>query len=140
MINAPNTNRAGRRGVGVADSEPMRRTQKPHLITDAERSLEEELRGREIRYVVMMSLRAVCVIVGAILVMVKAPLLPLWLVICVTGAVVLPWAAVLLANDRGPRPEHKLRNRFRPRTESPPDSRALTASEPEPHKIIDVEP
>jgi hypothetical protein len=114
-----------------------RRTRKPELITDAPRSPEEELRSREVRYVIMMVLRAVCVIVAAILVMTRPPLLGLWLVICVVAAVLLPWAAVLLANDKAPRPEHTMRNRLRrpPEPVAPPQ-RALPEGEA-PHKVID---
>jgi hypothetical protein len=139
-VPAPDTG-GGRREV--ADSTVMRRSGKPQLITDAERSVEEELRFREIRYVIMMSLRAVCVIVGAILVSVHAPWLPLWLTLCVAGAVVLPWTAVLLANDRAPRPEKRLRNRFHRNTgpSTLPVPRSLSESPDEaPPKVIDVEP
>jgi hypothetical protein len=118
----------------------MRRRAKSHLITDAPRSPEEELRAREIRYVIMMLLRAVCVIVGAVLVMVRPPLLGLWLVICVLGAVLLPWAAVLLANDRAPRPDARLRNKLhRQPTSEAAEPRALTETESTEHKVIDAE-
>ena len=70
------------------------------LITDAARSQGDQLRSREIRYVTMMSLRAVCLIIGAILVGVRPPLLPVWLVMCAAGMVLLPWMAVIIANDR----------------------------------------
>jgi hypothetical protein len=42
----------------------------------------------------------VCLIAGAILISVKPPLLPLWLILCAAGMVLLPWMAVLIANDR----------------------------------------
>jgi hypothetical protein len=48
----------------------------------------------------MMGLRAACLIVGAILISAQPPLLPVWLILCAAGMVVLPWAAVLIANDR----------------------------------------
>jgi hypothetical protein len=51
----------------------------------------------------MMGARTACLIVGAILVSVHAPLLPLWLIVCGIGMVFLPWFAVLIANDRPPR-------------------------------------
>lgn len=72
-------------------------------ITDVELSPDEELRIRTIRYVVMMSIRALLVIVCAVLVMIEAPLLWLWLPLGLVGMAVLPWLAVLLANDRLPR-------------------------------------
>ena len=72
----------------------------PVLITDAARSQDEQFRSRQIRYVTMMGLRAACLIVGAILISARPPLLSVWLVLCAAGMVVLPWAAVLIANDR----------------------------------------
>ena len=72
----------------------------PVLITDAARSQDEQFRSRQIRYVTMMVLRAGCLIAGAILISTHPPLLPVWLIICALGMVILPWAAVLIANDR----------------------------------------
>ena len=114
----------------------MKRARKPHLITDASQSPEQELRAREIRYVLMMGIRALCVIVAAVLVMTDAPLLPLWLTLCVAGAVILPWTAVLLANDRAPKPEHRMVNKFRRPTEEPSPSPALPQQQ---HRVIDAE-
>jgi hypothetical protein len=74
--------------------------ERPVLITDAARSQDEQFRSRQIRYVTMMGLRAACLIVGAILISAHPPLLSVWLVICALGMVILPWAAVLIANDR----------------------------------------
>jgi len=91
----------------------VKRDRQPALITDAQRSPSEQLRRREIRYVLMMSLRALCVILGGVLVMVRAPLLGLWLPLCGVGMVLLPWLAVILANDRAPKEEHRLSHRFR---------------------------
>ncbi len=51
----------------------------------------------------MMAARALCLILGAVLVSLQVPLLPLWLVLCGVGMVCLPWAAVLIANDRPPK-------------------------------------
>jgi len=77
--------------------------ERPVLITDAARSQGDQLRSREIRYVTMMGLRVSCLILGAILISAKPPLLPLWLILCAAGMVFLPWAAVLIANDRPPK-------------------------------------
>ena len=73
------------------------------LITDAARSPSDQLRSREIRYVTMMSARVACLILGGVLISLKVPLLPLWLILCAAGMVFLPWAAVLIANDRAPK-------------------------------------
>jgi len=91
----------------------MRRT--PVLITDAKISQEEELRRRERRYILMMGLRALCLILGAVLVMLKVPLLVVWLPLCGLGMVLLPWLAVILANDRPPKDQHRLK-RYRSNT------------------------
>ena len=72
----------------------------PVLITNAAQSPDDQFRSRQIRYVTMMSIRAACLIIGAVLISVQAPLLPVWLILCAAGMVFLPWAAVLIANDR----------------------------------------
>ena len=77
--------------------------ERPVLITDAARSQNEQFRSRQICYVTMMGVRAGCLILGAILISVKPPLLPVWLTLCAAGMVFLPWFAVLIANDRPPR-------------------------------------
>lgn len=77
--------------------------ERPVLITDAARSQNDQFRSRQIRYVTMMGMRAACLIIGAILISARPPLLPLWLTLCAAGMVFLPWAAVLIANDRPPR-------------------------------------
>ncbi|MET0424983.1 MAG: DUF3099 domain-containing protein [Actinoplanes sp.] len=74
--------------------------ERPVLITDAARSQDAQFRSRQIRYVTMMAIRAACVVLGAVLVSTRPPLLPLWLTLCAVGMVFLPWAAVLIANDR----------------------------------------
>jgi hypothetical protein len=54
--------------------------------------------------------------------------------------VVLPWLAVVLANNRAVKPEHRLSARFRPRraAEAEPSQPALTER---PHPtVIDAEP
>jgi hypothetical protein len=81
----------------------VKKQERPVLITDAARSQSEQLRSRQIRYVSMMGLRAGCLILGAVLISVRPPLLPLWLILCAAGMVFLPWAAVLIANDRPPK-------------------------------------
>ncbi|RZT77015.1 DUF3099 family protein [Micromonospora violae] len=116
-----------------------RQAYQPILITDASRSQDDQLNSRQRRYVLMMGIRVLCIIVGAILVGANAPMLWLWLPLCGLGMVLIPWLAVLLANDRPPKEQHRLANRFHPsqRDDTPPMS--LTA-EARPHKVIDVEP
>ncbi|WP_329007981.1 DUF3099 domain-containing protein [Micromonospora rifamycinica] len=116
-----------------------RQAYQPILITDASRSQDDQLTSRQKRYVLMMGIRVACVIAGAILVGVQAPLLWLWLPLVALGMILIPWLAVLLANDRPPKEEHRLANRFQPRRRDDTPPMSLTAEE-RPHRIIDVEP
>lgn len=114
-----------------------RATGRPVLITDAEKSQDEQLHSREIRYATMMGLRVVCLITGAVLVLERVPLLWLWLPLCIAGMVLLPWMAVLIANDRPPKQEYRLVNRFRRNTvrdEPAPEPAVLP---PAPDRVID---
>ena len=97
------------------------------LITDAARSQQEELRSREIRYVLMMLIRAGCVVLGTVLVGLRAPMLWLWLPLCGVGMVLIPWLAVILANDRPPKERHRVVHRMR--NGSAPAPAALPAQE-----------
>ena len=111
--------------------------ERPVLITDAARSQSDQLRSREIRYVTMMAGRAACLILGAILISVRPPLLPLWLSLCAIGMVFLPWAAVLIANDRPPKPKA---SPPAPRPETPQPTIEQRTAEETAHRTIDVEP
>jgi len=106
------------------------------LITDAAYSQDHQLHSRQVRYLTMMGIRAACLIIGAILVSVEAPLLWLWLPLCAVGMVLVPWLAVLIANDRPPRENHRWWRRWR--------RRMPVALSPAPHerpvRTIDVEP
>jgi hypothetical protein len=107
------------------------------LITNAARSQSDQLHSREIRYVAMMGLRVSCLIAGAILISVRPPLLPLWLTLCAIGMVLLPWMAVLIANDRPPKsrmpnPVQPVTNTERQITERPyeePEKRTIDADD-----------
>jgi Flp pilus assembly protein TadB len=123
----------------------VKRQRQPTLITDAERSPDDQLRSRQIRYISMMSVRAVCLVVAAVLVSADAPLLWLWVPLCVVGMVLLPWLAVIIANDRPPKEQYRLSNRLRraPTQRGPqalptqPDQPAEETPSP---RTIDVEP
>ncbi|MEU7902100.1 DUF3099 domain-containing protein [Actinoplanes sp. NPDC049118] len=111
--------------------------ERPVLITDAARSQSDQLRSRQIRYVTMMSVRAGCLILGAVLISVKPPLLPLWLILCAAAMVFLPWAAVLIANDRPPK------SRANPAAAPAVNPQRVLGSESAEqteHRTIDVEP
>lgn len=80
----------------------MSRDRKPHqsavVITEAQASPQQQLHSREKRYVIMMGIRVLCLI-GAVAVY----RISLWLMgVFFVGMVVLPWMAVLIANDRPP--------------------------------------
>jgi L-asparagine transporter-like permease len=113
-----------------------RRAEQPILITDAERSREDQLRTRERRYITMMSIRALCLVVAVILVSVQPPLVWLWVALCAAGMILLPWIAVVLANDRLPK------ERYRFRRHEPEPSRSLPPADPDrlPGRIIDNDP
>lgn len=108
----------------------------PVLITNAARSPSEQLRSRQIRYVSMMAGRAACLIIGAVLISVKPPFLPLWLILCVAGMVFLPWAAVLIANDRSPKTKaERMAGRPQPRQ----TMLETTSAEEIRHRTIDAD-
>ncbi len=108
----------------------VKRRNQPVLITDAAEDPEREIRRREIRYVAMMLTRALCLIAGAYFVVQKPPLWGVWASLCVVGMVLLPWLAVILANDRPPRKRAPA-----PPTTGPQDQAALPA--PRDHQVID---
>lgn len=83
--------------------------QRPVLITDAERSQEDQLRIRTVRYVALMMLRLASLLVAALLIAVRPPLLGLWLTLCAVGMIIVPWVAVVLANDWLPKEQHRWR-------------------------------
>jgi len=93
------TGREGWQDRGVARNG----RNEPVLITDAPEDPEKERRRREVRYVAMMITRGACLIGAALLVANRIWLWQVWASLCVVGAVVLPWLAVLIANDRPPK-------------------------------------
>jgi hypothetical protein len=101
----------------------------PVVITDAPEDPERELRHREIRYVAMMLVRVLCLIGAAALVAKKPPLWGLWAAVLAIAAIIIPWVAVVLANDRPPRK----------RAPAPPKLKVgePQALEQREHKIID---
>jgi hypothetical protein len=90
----------------------------PVLITEAQPSLDDQLAARRRRYGIMMGTRAVCLVLAAVFYRTW------WLLaIFVVGAVVLPWMAVIMANDRPPKKASKV-NRY---GGHPDPSRAIAA-------------
>jgi Flp pilus assembly protein TadB len=80
----------------------------PVLITDAPVNPDDELDRRRRRYGIMMAVRTMCVIGAALVYQVS-----LWLALAfIVGGAVLPWSAVILANDRPPRNRGRLLHRM----------------------------
>ena len=65
------------------------------VITDAERSYDEQVKGRRRRYLIMMGMRIPLLVAG--FACLHTPWLAITLVVL---SVPLPWIAVLIANDR----------------------------------------
>lgn len=76
-----------------------RHDDEPALITTAPLASGDEYEQRRKKYAIMMALRAVCVLLAALTYRFSIPLAILLLV----GGAVLPWCAVLIANNRPPK-------------------------------------
>jgi hypothetical protein len=134
-VSRPDADRRGpvspiRRAGGTIGQ--VKRANRAVLITDAQRSQEDQLRIRQTRYILMMSVRVLSLIVAAVLVSLQPPLLWLWLSLCAFGMIVIPWLAVVLANDRLPKDRHRWR-RYRA---DPAASRTL-GSPADPHRLLE---
>jgi hypothetical protein len=113
------------------------RSQQPILITEAPVNTDDEFDRRRKRYLIMMTIRAACIIGAATTFQVSG-----WLAAgFVAAALVLPWSAVLIANDRPPKQELRFR-RFIPDARGPKEllESAEPAGEHEPAgpRIIDL--
>jgi hypothetical protein len=86
----------------------VKRSSQVPRITNAARSRQADIRSREVRYIMMMGIRAICLVVATVLVSVHAPYLVIWIPILLFGVLVVPWVAVILANDRGPKDKYRL--------------------------------
>lgn len=108
----------------------MKRRQQATLVTGAALSRDEELRSRKKRYVITMAMRIVLLVAAALLVRWS-----LWAALVVAGiSVVLPWVAVVMANDGPPKNSKK----FRAMQSSMIDRQlASQSSTDQPHKMID---
>lgn len=60
----------------------------------------QELHRREVRYGILMAVRVAFLILAAVLVMVDVPGAMVWMLGCIAAAMVLPWVAVMMANER----------------------------------------
>jgi hypothetical protein len=80
------------------------RADRPQLITTAPESRDDELDRRRRRYLIMMTSRALCIICAAL-----TYRLSLWLALgSVVAGAVLPWCAVIIANDRPPKKRRRV--------------------------------
>ena len=96
----------------------MAREQSTPVITDVAPSREQQRRSRTQKYLIMMSIRVVAVVSCGILVIVEAPYLWMWLSVGIFATTVIPWLAVMLANDRPAKKERRMFYRPPP-TEKP---------------------
>lgn len=80
------------------DDVNMRRSRadEPVLITTAPERSEDEFDRRRTKYAIMMGLRALCVIAAASTYRISIALALAFVV----GGMILPWCAVIIANDR----------------------------------------
>ncbi|MDQ2796491.1 MAG: DUF3099 domain-containing protein [Actinomycetota bacterium] len=84
------------------------RTDEPPLITSVPESSDDEYDRRRKKYAIMMTLRAICVLAAACTYRLSIVLALAFVV----GGMVLPWCAVIIANDgparkRVPAPSHQ---------------------------------
>lgn len=96
---------------------PRQRRPEPVLITEAEPSLAEQHAFRKKRYAITMGIRAVFIILAASFYQVVW----LMLIFALLGTV-LPWIAVLMANDRPPKKKLHV-NRYEARPDRVLESR-----------------
>jgi hypothetical protein len=117
----------------VASSQESARFHKaePVLITEAQPSLLEQHAARKRRYVLTMAVRALSLVMAAVI---YSATHILWLVLILAAlGTVLPWVAVVMANDGPPKSKQHV-PRYRPeRTLEGPPARAIEGS-----RIIDV--
>jgi hypothetical protein len=76
----------------------MRRTRAPEpvLITSARENPDDEYDRRRKKYAIMMAIRAVAVLVAGLTYKYS-----IWIAVtCAIGGMILPWCAVIIANDR----------------------------------------
>ncbi len=109
----------------VASSQqfPRPRRPEPVLITEAEPSMAEQHAARKKRYALTMGVRVVFIVLAAAFYQV------VWLmVICAFLGTVLPWIAVIMANDRPPKKKLHV-NRY--------DARPDRVLESRPARVID---
>lgn len=108
----------------------MKRRQQATLVTGAALSRDEEFRSRKKRYVITMAMRIVLLVAAALLVRWS-----LWVALAIAFvSIVLPWVAVVMANDGPPKNSKKFRALHPTTTGRQLKSPSRTD---QPHKTID---
>lgn len=90
----------------VASSQQFQRSRRPEpvLITEAAPSMIDQQAARKRRYAITMAIRSVALILAAVFYQI------VWLmVILAILGTVLPWIAVVMANDRPPKAKTRLK-------------------------------
>ncbi|MGY1718744.1 MULTISPECIES: DUF3099 domain-containing protein [unclassified Blastococcus] len=89
----------------VASSQQFPRSRKPEpvLITEAAPSLTDQQAARRRRYVITMAIRGLALILAAVF----YKIVWLMIILAILGTV-LPWVAVVMANDRPPKSRTRL--------------------------------
>ena len=113
----------GMEPVASSQQFPRSRRSEPVLITEAQRSQSEQHAARKKRYALTMAFRAVCLVLAAVFYQVVW----LMLIFAVLGTV-LPWIAVVMANDGPPKKRVRV-NHF--------DARPDRVLESRPTRVID---
>jgi hypothetical protein len=109
--------------VATSQQHPRSRRAEPVLITEAQVSRVDEHAARKRRYLITMVIRAVSLILAAVF----YEIVWLMLIFAVLGTV-LPWFAVVMANDRPPKKKQHV-NRY----VAGPDRQL----ESRPHRVIE---
>jgi hypothetical protein len=122
--------------VSVASSQQFtnrmstrRERPEPALITEAEPSLIEQHAARKKRYVITMTIRGISLVLAAVSYQI------VWLmVIFAFFGTVLPWIAVVMANDRPPKKREKVNRYVTPA----PDRILENPDHAAGHRVIDI--
>ncbi|TFV53201.1 DUF3099 domain-containing protein [Blastococcus sp. TF02A-35] len=102
------------------------RRSEPLLITEAQTSLADQHAARKRRYAITMAIRAVALILAAVF----YKIVWLMIILAILGTV-LPWIAVVMANDRPPKKKTEMRG-YTPRPDRVLENPARST------RIIDV--
>ncbi|WP_346619075.1 DUF3099 domain-containing protein [Blastococcus montanus] len=106
---------------------PRSRRPEPVLITEAEPSRADQHAARKRRYAITMAVRGVALVLAAVFYQ------TVWLMVILAFlGTVLPWVAVLMANDRPPK------KRLDPNRYTPPRPDRILENPARKTRIIDV--